>query len=78
MTEIFRPADLFEGKLGQALLAPPLAEVIGDENPTRIATPVKSDDSRVLSGVWEANPGLSRWKSWNVENRSTSSKVTWS
>ncbi|WP_019973485.1 cupin domain-containing protein [Mycobacterium sp. 141] len=62
MTETFRPAELFEGKLDEALLAPPLAEVIGDEIPTRIAIPFKSDDARILSGVWEANPGLSRWE----------------
>jgi uncharacterized cupin superfamily protein len=39
-----------------------LAEVIGDEIPTRISIPFKSDDSRILSGVWEASPGLSRWE----------------
>ena len=62
MSQTFRPAELFEEKLDEALLAPPLAEVIGDEIPTRISVPFKSDDSRILSGVWEAEPGLSRWE----------------
>lgn len=62
MTKTFQPAELFEGKLDEGPLGPPLAEVIGDEIPTRIGVPFTSDDSRILSGVWEAEPGLSRWE----------------
>jgi uncharacterized cupin superfamily protein len=39
-----------------------LADVIGNEILTRIAVPFTSEDSRILSGVWEAEPGLSRWE----------------
>ena len=62
MSKTFQPAELFEGKLDESLLGPPLAEVLGDEIPTRISIPFTSDDSRILSGVWEADPGLSRWE----------------
>lgn len=62
MSVTFQPAELFEGKLDESFLGPPLAEVLGDEIPTRIAIPFTSDDSRILSGVWEAEPGLSRWE----------------
>ena len=62
MSITFQPSDLFEGELDKSPLGPPLAEVIGNEIPTRIAIPFTSDDSRILSGVWEAEPGLSRWE----------------
>ena len=58
----FQPSELFEGELDESPLGPPLAEVLGDEIPTRITIPFTSDDSRILSGVWEAEPGLSRWE----------------
>lgn len=62
MSKTFQPTELFQGKLDEAPLGPPLAEVLGAEIQTRIAVPFTSDDSRILSGVWEAEPGLSRWE----------------
>ncbi|MET3143871.1 MULTISPECIES: cupin domain-containing protein [unclassified Arthrobacter] len=62
MSITFQPSELFAGELDESLLGAPLAEVLGDEIPTRIAIPFTSDDSRILSGVWEAEPGLSRWE----------------
>lgn len=62
MSTTFKPSELFAGELDEAPLAPPLAEVLGDEIATRIAIPFTSDDARILSGVWEADPGLSRWE----------------
>ncbi len=62
MSITFKPSELFEGELDEAPLGPPLAEVLADEVPTRIAVPFTSDDARILSGVWEAEPGLSRWE----------------
>ena len=62
MSITFQPKDLFEGELDKSPLGPPLADVIGNDIPTRIAIPFTSDDSRILSGVWEAEPGLSRWE----------------
>lgn len=63
MTANIRPRDMFEGKLDEAPLGQPLADVLGDEPiATRIAIPFQSEDGRILSGVWEADPGLSRWE----------------
>lgn len=62
MTITFRPTELFKGKLDESPLGPPLAEVLGEEIPTRIGIPFTSEDSRILSGVWEADRGLSRWE----------------
>ncbi|MDI3196043.1 cupin domain-containing protein [Pseudarthrobacter sp. AL07] len=62
MSITFQPSELFAGELDESLLGAPLAEVLGDEIPTRIAIPFTSEDSRILSGVWEAEPGLSRWE----------------
>ncbi len=62
MSITFRPSELFEGKLDESLLGLPYAEVLGDEIPVRMSVPFTSDDSRIVSGVWEAEPGLSRWE----------------
>lgn len=62
MSITFEPAELFKSQLAEAPLGPPLAEVLGDEIPTRIDIPFTSADSRILSGVWGADPGISRWE----------------
>ena len=62
MSGTFQPTELFKGNMDESPLGPPLAEVLGDEIPTRISIPFTSEDSRILSGVWEADPGLSRWE----------------
>ncbi|MBM7517094.1 cupin domain-containing protein [Nocardioides nitrophenolicus] len=62
MTLTFPPADLFQGALDESLLGPPSAVVLEGEIAVRSAVPFTSDDARVLSGVWEAEPGCSRWE----------------
>lgn len=62
MAITFPPADLFHGALDEALLGPPSAVVLEGEIPVRSAVPFTSEDGRVLSGVWEAEPGVSRWE----------------
>ena len=62
MVSTFYPMDLFAGTLDEALLGPPSADVIGAEIPVRSAIPFSSEGGDVLSGVWEAQPGLSRWE----------------
>lgn len=62
MSTTFQPSELFRGDLDESPLGPPLAEVLGEDIPTRIAIPFTSEDSRIMSGVWEAEPGLSRWE----------------
>lgn len=62
MTTVFRPRDLFDGDLEGGLLGLPSAEVLGEEIPVRSSVEFTSEDDRILSGVWEAEPGLSRWE----------------
>lgn len=62
MAITFAPADLFWGVLDEDLLGPPSAVVLEGEIPVRSTVPFTSGDGRVLSGVWEANPGISRWE----------------
>ncbi|PRB36427.1 transcriptional regulator [Arthrobacter sp. MYb23] len=62
MTLTFQPQELFERDLDKSLLGQPFADVLGDEIRVRMAVPFTSDDQRILSGVWEAEPGLSRWE----------------
>lgn len=62
MSTTFKPSELFKGDLNESPLGPPTAEVLGEEIRTRAATSFTSDDSRIRSGVWEAEPGLSRWE----------------
>ncbi|WP_159708504.1 cupin domain-containing protein [Arthrobacter sp. 18067] len=62
MSLTFQPQELFETDLDKSLLGQPFADVLGDEIRVRMAVPFTSDDSRILSGVWEAEPGLSRWE----------------
>lgn len=62
MSITFQPIELFEGELDESMLGPPFAEVLGDAIPVRMGVRFTSDDSRIVSGVWEAQPGLSRWE----------------
>lgn len=62
MSITFQPSELFDRDLDKSLLGPPYAEVLSDEIPVRMSVPFTSEDSRIASGVWEAEPGLSRWE----------------
>lgn len=62
MAITFPPADLFSGVLDEALLGPPSAVVLEGEIPVRSGIPFTSENGRVISGVWEAEPGVSRWE----------------
>ena len=42
-------------------LEPPLAEALGDPMPTRGVDLWASDDESISAGVWECEPGVSRW-----------------
>jgi uncharacterized protein len=44
------------------LLAPPLAEPLGDPMPTKGLETWSSEDSKTSTGIWECGPGPSRWK----------------
>ncbi len=42
-------------------LEPPLAEALGDPMPTRGVETWASPDEKVSTGIWECEPGPSRW-----------------
>jgi len=62
MSITYQPHEPFKGELDGSLLGPPYAEVLSGEIPVRMSVSFTSDDSRIVSGVWEAEPGLSRWE----------------
>ncbi|SEO04148.1 DUF861 domain-containing protein [Cryobacterium sp. TMT1-3] len=62
MSITFQPTALFAGELDESILGQPYAEVLGDDISVRMSVPYVSDDSRIMSGIWEAGPGLSRWE----------------
>lgn len=62
MTETFRPVDRFEEKLEESQLGQPSAEVLGDPIGVRSSVPFIDENHGIRSGVWEAQPGLSRWE----------------
>ena len=64
MTITFRAAELnsASGIFQQALLGQPSAEPLGGDIITRADVEFTSDDGRIQSGVWESEPGKSRWE----------------
>ncbi len=44
------------------LLAPPLAQPLGDPMPTRGLETWSSEDEKTSTGIWECEPGPSQWK----------------
>ena len=62
MSITFQPRELFAGELDESILGQPFADVLGDDIAVRMSVPYVSDDSRIMSGIWEAEPGLSRWE----------------
>ena len=64
MTVTFRAAELnsASGVFQQALLGQPSAEPLGGDIITRADVEFTSDDGRIQSGVWESEPGKSRWE----------------
>ena len=63
MTNINRPREIAATDLDEKPLGPPSAEVIGDE-PVLVRSRVDfaTDDRNVVSGIWECEPGASRWE----------------
>lgn len=62
MAQTFHPMAMFDGALPELSLEPPDATVIGDPIAVRSAVEYRSADGSLLTGVWEASPGLSRWE----------------
>jgi uncharacterized cupin superfamily protein len=59
-TLVFRAAELAD--LTEAPLGPPSAEPLSGVVTTRASVSFQGLDRRVLCGMWECEPGLSRWE----------------
>jgi uncharacterized cupin superfamily protein len=62
MTFVMRPAELDATELEAKPLAPPNAEPLSGEIIVRGKVQFVNDDRTVISGVWESDPGTSRWE----------------
>jgi uncharacterized cupin superfamily protein len=60
MTSVNRPTDATD--LVEKLLGQPSAEPLSGDITVRSRTDFVSDDRSVVSGVWESEPGTSRWE----------------
>lgn len=58
----FRAADLEHEDLKEQPLGQPTAEPLSGDITTRSQAFFTSDDSRIISGTWECEPGASRWE----------------
>ncbi|MDI9891713.1 cupin domain-containing protein [Microbacterium sp. IEGM 1404] len=62
MTLVIRPAELDAAELEAKPLAPPNAEPLSGEIIVRGKAQFVNDDRTIISGVWESDPGTSRWE----------------
>ncbi|MBQ9917007.1 MAG: DUF861 domain-containing protein [Microbacterium sp.] len=62
MTFVMRPAELDAAELEAKPLAPPNAEPLSGEIIVRGKVQFVNDDRTIISGVWESDPGTSRWE----------------
>lgn len=62
MTHVIRPADMDAADLEAKPLAPPSAEPLSGEIIVRGKVEFATDDRTIVSGVWESDPGVSRWE----------------
>ncbi|WP_033338759.1 cupin domain-containing protein [Catenuloplanes japonicus] len=60
MTLANRPLDATD--LAEKLLGPPSAAPLGGDITVRSRVDFATDDRRLISGVWESEPGTSRWE----------------
>lgn len=62
MTHTIRPADVSREHLEEKPLAPPSAEPLEGEVLVRGAVEFTDKDRTIISGIWESDPGISRWE----------------
>ncbi|GAA2534737.1 cupin domain-containing protein [Winogradskya humida] len=60
MTVVNRPLEASD--LKESLLGPPSAEPLSGDIPVRSRVDFATEDRRVVSGIWESDPGTSRWE----------------
>ncbi|WP_159499723.1 cupin domain-containing protein [Microbacterium sp. 18062] len=62
MTHVIRPLDVDAADLEAKPLAPPSAEPLSGEIIVRGKVEFANEDRTIVSGVWESDPGVSRWE----------------
>ncbi|MCU1527013.1 MAG: transcriptional regulator [Frondihabitans sp.] len=62
MTTINRPLDVPASDLSEKLLAQPSAEPLSGDIPVRSRVDFATEDRSIVSGIWESEPGVSRWE----------------
>jgi uncharacterized cupin superfamily protein len=63
MTLLNRPLEIPATELDEKPLGPPSAQVLGDaEVRVRSRVDYATEDRAVVSGIWECEPGASRWE----------------
>lgn len=62
MTLVIHPADTSATELEARPLAPPSAEPLSGEIIVRGKVVFTNDERTIISGVWESDPGSSRWE----------------
>jgi uncharacterized cupin superfamily protein len=62
VTVAFRAAEIPADDLEEKPLQQPSAEPLSGDITTRSRVVFTSDDSKVLCGTWECDPGASRWE----------------
>lgn len=62
MTFVMRPAEVESSELEAKPLAPPNAEPLAGEIIVRGKVQFVNDDRTIISGIWESDPGRSRWE----------------
>lgn len=62
MTHVIRPADAASSELDEKPLAPPSAQPISGEILVRSRVEFTNEERTVISGIWESDPGTSRWE----------------
>ncbi|MGA1838742.1 cupin domain-containing protein [Herbiconiux sp. 11R-BC] len=62
MTTTTRPLDLTPDELEARLLGQPSAEPLSGPITVRSRVDFTNEDRTVISGIWESEPGTSRWE----------------
>ncbi|MFG6446206.1 cupin domain-containing protein [Microbacterium sp. P07] len=62
MTLVIRPSEVDAAELDAKPLAPPSAQPLSGEIIVRGKVAFANDDRTIISGIWESEPGTSRWE----------------
>lgn len=62
MTHTVSPLDVDRSALEEKPLAPPSAQPLSGEILVRGRVEFANDDRTIISGIWESDPGVSRWE----------------